>query len=54
MIVTDLDLVGKTSKTPIQCRPFDVGTYEDDIDEKETLDEESRQRLKLTAGNTTR
>lgn len=38
----------------VDTRPFDPATYEDEIDEEETLDEEGRQRLKLKVGNTIR
>lgn len=38
----------------VDTRPFDSETYEDEIDEEETLDEEGRQRLKLKVGNTIR
>lgn len=38
----------------VDTRPFDPDTYEDEIDEEETLDEEGRQRLKLKVGNTMR
>lgn len=38
----------------VDTRPFDPDTYEDEIDEEETLDEEGRQRLKLKVGNTIR
>lgn len=38
----------------VDTRPFDPETYEDEIDEEETLDEEGRQRLKLKVGNTIR
>lgn len=29
----------------VETRPFDTETYEDEIDEEETLDEEGRARL---------
>lgn len=38
----------------VETRPFDQETYEDEIDEEETLDEEGRQRVKLKVSNTLR
>lgn len=38
----------------METRPFDTETYEDEIDEEETLDEEGRARLKLKVENTLR
>lgn len=38
----------------VETRPFDPSTYEDEIDEEETLDEEGRARLKLKVENTIR
>ncbi|XP_055694137.1 another transcription unit protein isoform X1 [Lutzomyia longipalpis] len=38
----------------VETRPFDPDTYEDEIDEEETLDEEGRQRIKLKVSNTIR
>ena len=38
----------------MEPRPFDPQTYEDEIDEEETLDEEGRARLKLKVENTIR
>ncbi|XP_034172079.1 another transcription unit [Osmia lignaria lignaria] len=38
----------------VETRPFDTETYEDEIDEEETLDEEGRARLKLKVENTLR
>lgn len=38
----------------VETRPFDQDTYEDEIDEEETLDEEGRQRVKLKVSNTLR
>lgn len=38
----------------VETRPFDHETYEDEIDEEETLDEEGRARLKLKVENTLR
>ena len=38
----------------VETRPFDPETYEDEIDEEETLDEEGRARLKLKVENTIR
>uniref|UniRef100_A0A182S5L1 Another transcription unit protein n=1 Tax=Anopheles maculatus TaxID=74869 RepID=A0A182S5L1_9DIPT len=57
-IVTDLGRDIHFVKLPnflsVETRPFDVDTYEDEIDEEETLDEEGRQRLKLKVENTIR
>ena len=38
----------------VETRPFEADTYEDEIDEEETLDEEGRARLKLKVENTIR
>nr|CAG4644235.1 EOG090X0BPX [Lepidurus arcticus] len=38
----------------VEPRPFDPQTYEDEVDEEETLDEEGRARLKLKVENTIR
>jgi len=38
----------------VETRPFDSETYEDEIDEEETMDEEGRQRIKLKVSNTIR
>jgi len=38
----------------VEPRPFDPSTYEDEIDDEETLDEEGRARLKLKVENTIR
>ncbi len=38
----------------IECRPFDQETYEDEIEDEDTLDEEGRARLKLKVENTIR
>lgn len=38
----------------VETRPYDPNTYEDEIDEEETLDEEGRARLKLKVENTMR
>ncbi len=38
----------------VETRPFDPTTYEDEIDDEETLDEEGRARLKLKVENTIR
>lgn len=38
----------------VETRPFDHDTYEDEIDEEDTLDEEGRQRVKLKVSNTIR
>lgn len=57
-IVTDLGRDIHFVKLPnflsVETRPFDAETYEDEIDEEETLDEEGRQRLKLKVENTIR
>ncbi|XP_052866173.1 another transcription unit protein [Anopheles cruzii] len=57
-IVTDLGRDIHFVKLPnflsVETRPFDADTYEDEIDEEETLDEEGRQRLKLKVENTIR
>lgn len=38
----------------VVTHPFDPETYEDEIDEEETMDEEGRQRIKLKVSNTIR
>lgn len=38
----------------VDCRPFDPETYEDEIEDEDTLDEEGRARLKLKVENTIR
>ena len=38
----------------IECRPFDPETYEDEIEDEDSLDEEGRARLKLKVENTVR
>ncbi len=38
----------------IDCRPFDADTYEDEIEDEDSLDEEGRARLKLKVENTIR
>jgi RNA polymerase-associated protein LEO1 len=38
----------------IDCRPFDAETYEDEIEDEDSLDEEGRARLKLKVENTIR
>lgn len=57
-IVTDLGKDIHFVKLPnflsVETRPFDPETYEDEIDEEETLDEEGRQRIKLKVTNTIR
>lgn len=57
-IVSDLGKDVHFVKLPnflsVETRPFEPDTYEDEIDEEETLDEEGRQRLKLKVGNTIR
>lgn len=57
-IVTDLGKDIHFVKLPnflsVETRPFDQETYEDEIDEEETMDEEGRQRIKLKVSNTIR
>ncbi|XP_043255978.1 another transcription unit protein [Colletes gigas] len=57
-ITTDLGREIHFVKLPnflsVETRPFDTETYEDEIDEEETLDEEGRARLKLKVENTLR
>ncbi|XP_066585057.1 another transcription unit protein isoform X2 [Prorops nasuta] len=57
-ITTDLGREIHFVKLPnflsVETRPFDHETYEDEIDEEETLDEEGRARLKLKVENTIR
>lgn len=57
-IVTELGKDVHFVKLPnflsVETRPFDNETYEDEIDEEETLDEEGRQRIKLKVSNTIR
>ncbi|XP_020281212.1 another transcription unit protein isoform X2 [Pseudomyrmex gracilis] len=57
-ITTDLGREIHFVKLPnflsVETRPFDHETYEDEIDEEETLDEEGRARLKLKVENTLR
>lgn len=50
----DMHFVKLPNFLSVDTRPFDPETYEDEIDEEETLDEEGRQRLKLKVGNTIR
>lgn len=50
----DIHFVKLPNFLSVDTRPFDPETYEDEIDEEETLDEEGRQRLKLKVGNTMR
>ncbi|CRK99464.1 CLUMA_CG012694, isoform A [Clunio marinus] len=50
----DIHFVKLPNFLSVDTRPFDPDTYEDEIDEEETLDEEGRQRLKLKVGNTIR
>lgn len=38
----------------VECRPFDAETYEDEIEDEDSLDEEGRARLKLKVENTIR
>lgn len=57
-ISTDLGKAVHFVKLPnflsVEPRPFDPNTYEDEIDDEETLDEEGRARLKLKVENTLR
>lgn len=50
----DIHFVKLPNFLSVDTRPFDKDSYEDEIDEEETLDEEGRQRLKLKVGNTIR
>ncbi|XP_060517349.1 another transcription unit protein [Cylas formicarius] len=50
----DINFVKLPNFLSVETRPFDPETYEDEIDEEETLDEEGRARLKLKVENTVR
>lgn len=50
----DIHFVKLPNFLSVDTRPFDPETYEDEIDEEETLDEEGRQRIKLKVSNTMR
>lgn len=50
----DIHFVKLPNFLSVETRPFDQETYEDEIDEEETLDEEGRARLKLKVENTIR
>jgi len=50
----DIHFVKMPNFLSVETRPFDVDTYEDEIDEEDVMDEEGRQRLKLKVGNTIR
>lgn len=50
----DIHFVKLPNFLSVETRPFDPETYEDEIDEEETLDEEGRARLKLKVENTIR
>lgn len=50
----DIHFVKLPNFLSVDTRPFDKDTYEDEIDEEETLDEEGRQRIKLKVSNTIR
>lgn len=50
----DIHFVKLPNFLSVDTRPFDPDTYEDEIDEEETLDEEGRQRIKLKVSNTMR
>lgn len=41
---SDIHFVKLPNFLSVETRPFDAQTYEDEIDEEETLDEEGRQR----------
>lgn len=41
----DLNFVKLPNFLSVETRPFDPETYEDEIDEEETLDEEGRYRM---------
>lgn len=41
---SDIHFVKLPNFLSVETRPFDTQTYEDEIDEEETLDEEGRQR----------
>lgn len=41
---SDIHFVKLPNFLSVETRPFDSQTYEDEIDEEETLDEEGRQR----------
>ena len=57
-ITTDLGKELHFVKLPnflsVDCRPFDPETYEDEIEDEDSLDEEGRARLKLKVENTIR
>ena len=38
----------------VECRPFEAETYEDEIEDEDSLDDEGRARLKLKVENTLR
>lgn len=50
----DIHFVKLPNFLSVETRPFDQETYEDEIDEEETMDEEGRQRIKLKVSNTIR
>lgn len=50
----DIHFVKLPNFLSVDPRPFSAETYEDEIDEEETLDEEGRARLKLKVENTIR
>lgn len=47
----DIHFVKLPNFLSVDTRPFDPETYEDEIDEEDTLDEEGRQRIKLKVSN---
>ncbi|XP_050526264.1 another transcription unit protein [Daktulosphaira vitifoliae] len=51
---SDLHFVKLPNFLSVETRPYDKETYEDEIDEEETLDEEGRARVKLKVENTIR
>ena len=50
----DLHFVKLPNFLSVECRPFDANTYEDEIEDEDSLDEEGRARLKLKVENTMR
>merc|ERR1712179_255437 len=57
-ITTDLGKEIHFAKLPnflsVESRPYDPETYEDEIEDEDSLDEEGRARLKLKVENTIR
>lgn len=50
----ELNFVKLPNFLSVETHPFDPETYEDEVDEEETMDEEGRARLKLRVENTIR